>query len=161
MSDVACCYTFRSSLFGGFFASQPGKSFFGIFYVFASKNEILTESVLSCKFFLVSTKLSHGRRDGGGGQQLRPRPDAAKRFLKKIESYRSSFFITSREKILLSLCLERRKEKKVTNGFECFFKKYWKITSVQILFDVFFSKVQFLKNGWTGSTFALLMPKGD
>ena len=143
---------------------NQGKVFFGIFSVFASKNEILTESVLSCKFFLVSTrlkkKLSHGRRDGGGGQRLRPRPDAAKRFLKKSNLIGVRFFITSREKILLSLCLERRKEKKSPMDLSVSSRNTEK--SLQLKFSsMFFSKVQFLKNGWTGSTFALLMPKGD
>ena len=147
MSDVACCYTFRSSLFGGFFASQPGKSFFRYFFRCCVEKRDFDRICFVLQIFFGLDKVEKKIITRTSGWRRRTTASAKtgrrKTILEKIESYRSSFFITSREKILLSLCLERRKEKKSHQWIECFFKKYWKITSVEILFDVFFPKSSF------------------
>ena len=142
----------------GFFASQPGKSFFRYFFRCCVEKRDFDRICFVLQNFLVSTKLSHGRRDGGGGQQLRP--DAAKRFLKKSNLIGVRFLSQAEKKFSSLSVLKEGKRRKVTNGLSVSSRNTEK--SLQLKFSsMFFSKVQFLKNGWTGSTFALLMPKGD
>ena len=143
MSDVACCYTFRSSLFGGFFCQSTREEFFSVFFPLLRRKTRFWPNLFCLANFFWSRQNYHtdvgmAEEDNSFGQDRTPQNDS----WKKSNLIGVRFFITSREKILLSLCLERRKEKS-HQWIECFFKKYWKITSVQILFDVFFPKSSF------------------
>ena len=144
MSDVACCYTFRSSLFGGFFCQSTREEFFPEYFPFLRRKTRFWPNLFCLANFFWSRQNYHtdvgmAEEDNSFGQDRTPQNDSWKksnligvRFLSQAEKKFSSLSV-----------LKEGKRKKVTNGFECFFKKYWKITSVQILFDVFFPKSSF------------------
>ena len=164
MSDVACCYTFRSSLFGGFFCQSTREEFFGVFFRCCVEKRDFDRICFVLQKFLVSTRLKKiiTRTSGWRRRTTASAKTGRRKTILEKNRILSEFVFYHKQRKNSPLSLSWKKEREKKSPMDRVFlqeilKNHFSSNSLRC----FFSKVQFLKNGWTGSTFALLMPKGD